>query len=289
MAATRLAFQLSQGDNYIDLSKALSLHHRTMVRQKQVFTVYGGMLVDDVTDDTSSKNVISTAPNTWYTRAAVNRAFRAWKKQRSLTLKNADGLKPAKYADFKIMLNNATSGNYRDPISVKSSGSARAPLNDFEYVYSQLQSEDGVHTVLQLMGPHNTGASPARYSVSKGWLQTRPRPKNDNPEYVDLDSDGTADIETDFIANLFDDGMNDGRENHVIEDGDNPIYDQDNMWADVDDNKNLQMQCMVYNSPTNPSQMIPGFEALCGLIHVNIETGTSPILFLDVEGQGRGF
>ena len=52
MAATRLAFQLSQGDNYIDLSKALSLHHRTMVRQKQVFTVYGGMLVDDVTDTT---------------------------------------------------------------------------------------------------------------------------------------------------------------------------------------------------------------------------------------------
>lgn len=285
MAVTRLAFQLSNGDNYIDLSKALSLHHRTMVRQKQVFTVYGGMLVDDA----SSKNVVSTAPNVWYTRAAVNRAFRAWKKQRSLTLKNADGLKPAKYADFKIMLNSATSGNYRDPISVKSSGGSRVTLDDFEYVYSQLQSDDGVHAVVQLVGDHSFSGSPGRYSASKGWLQTRPRPKNDNPEYADLNSDGTADIESDFISNMFDEGGDDARENHLIEDGDNPIYQQDNMWADVDDAKNLQMQCMVYNSATNPTQMIPGFEALCGLIHVNIESGTSPILFLDVEGQGRGF
>ena len=285
MAVTRLAFQLQNGDNYIDLSKALSLHHRTMVRQKQVFTVYGGMLVDD----DSSKNVVSTAPNTWYTRAAVNRAFRSCKKQRSLTLKNADGLKPAKYADFKIMLNLGTAGNYRDPISVKSAGGARVPLADFEFVYSKLQADDGAEVMLHLIGNHSMNNNPPRYSLTKGWLQSRPRPKNDNPEYADLDSDGAADIERDFIANMFDEGGDDGRENPIIEDGDNPIYHQDNIWADVDDNKNLQMQCMVYNSATNPTQMIPGFEALCGLIHVNIESGSSPILFLDVEGQGRGF
>lgn len=285
MAVTRLAFQLSQGDNYIDLSKALSLHHRTMVRQKQVFTVYGGMLVDEG----SGKNVVATAPNTWYTRAAVNRAFRAWKKQRSITLKNSDGLKPAKYADFKVMLNNATSGSYRDPISVKSSGGSRETLDDYEYVYSRLQSDGGDEVVIQLMGKHYPSANPPRYSVTKGWLQSRPRPKNDSPDYVDMDSDGVADVEVDFIANMFDDRGDDERENHVIEDGDNPAYNLDNIWADIEDNKNLQMQCMVYNSATNPTQMIPGFEALCGLIHVDIEAGTSPILFLDVEGQGRGF
>ena len=86
-----------------------------------------------------------------------------------------------------------------------------------------------------------------------------------------------------------DDDADDNRENHVLEEGDAPIYDPTTMWANVDESKNLQMQCMVYNSPTNPVQPIPSFEALCGLIHVNIETGTSPILFLDVEGQGRGF
>ena len=283
MAVTRLAFQLSTGDNYIDLSKALSLHHRTMVRQKQVFTVYGGMLVDD----SSSKNVIATAPNTWYTRAAVNRTFRAWKKQRSLTLKNTDGLKPAKYADFKILLNDGATTSYRDPISVNTVGSARDTLEDHEYRYARLQAEDGTAPFVQIMGNHNLAGS--RYSASKGWLLTRPRPKNNEPEYLDLNSDGTADIEQDFISNMFDDDADDNRENHVLEEGDAPIYDPETMWANVDESKNLQMQCMVYNSATNPTQMIPGFEALCGLIHVNIESGTSPILFLDVEGQGRGF
>ena len=81
MAVTRLAFKLQDGDNYIDIAKQLSIHHRTLIRQKQTFTVMGGMIVDNVDSDPSGSSAsfdVATAPNTWYVRAAVNRGFRAW-------------------------------------------------------------------------------------------------------------------------------------------------------------------------------------------------------------------
>ena len=116
MAVTRLAFQLSDGTNYIDLASQMSIHLRTMVRQKQTFTILGGMIVDNASSD--AKYAVSTVPNTWYVRAAINRAFKAWKFSRNKLLsesaaEDATNLTTGKYADFKVYYNSGASSLYR--------------------------------------------------------------------------------------------------------------------------------------------------------------------------------
>lgn len=293
MAVTRLAFQLAQGTNIIDLAKSLSIHHRTLVRQKQIFTVYGGMFVDNVETGTSQdgKFTISTAPNSWYTRAAVNRTFRAWKQMRSKTLDNAgqDGSKAGtgKFSDFKVLLNGDATSKLRTAIATGTAGS-RPNLAGDEWSYSQLESEAGATTYIQIVGDHNPSSN--RYSALKGWVSTRALPyTTDEPEMPDLNSDGTIDIQQDMIATMYDtsDGQTD-RLNLVYTENDDAPFHQTRPYAD-DSSQNLQLQCLGYATETNPTQMVPGFEALCGLLHVEVASDSAPILFIDVESRGRKF
>lgn len=83
MAIVRLMYKLNAGQNYIDLAQGMSITERRLIHQKQVFTVMGGMIVDDAID---TKVKISTAPNNFYTRNAVTRGFRAWKASRAKAL-----------------------------------------------------------------------------------------------------------------------------------------------------------------------------------------------------------
>ena len=59
MAIVRLMYKLNAGQNYIDLAQGMSITERRLIHQKQVFTVMGGMIVDDAID---TKVKISTAP-----------------------------------------------------------------------------------------------------------------------------------------------------------------------------------------------------------------------------------
>lgn len=286
MAITRLAFQLQDGDNYIDLAKALSLHHRTLVRQKQIFTVMGGMLADNSDEDLIT---VSTAPNTWYTRAAVNRAFKAWKNMRSKALANAEDTSgTGKFADFKVYLNAGGSGSYREAIAT-GQASARLELQDREWTYSSLEDETGNDVQIQIVGPHNAGAS--RYSATTGWINTRAQPNDANePTMPDNDGNGTLDYKEDFINLMHD--QSDGRPERLAlayEENDDSPYALDHLYGTTSSNYNLQLQCAAYTQKTS-QVMIPGFEALCGLIHVHVGSGaTNPFLFLDVESRGRKF
>ena len=292
MAVTRLAFKLNDGDNYIDLAKQLSIHHRTLIRQKQTFTVLGGMIVDNVNSDnpsTSASFDVSTAPNTWYTRAAVNRGFRSWKQMRSKTIEAvADGGTTAVGAnsDFKVLLNNGSVNSYVDAIATGTPGS-RPALESGEWSVATVKSEDGTGVVFQIVGNHSN----TRYGLVKGWVQTRGTPQDQNqPLMPDLDGNGTLDYTNDFLVNLYDDDRDDAREELVFEENDGKPFHITNLYTDIDNQNALQLQCFGYLSGTNPTQMIPGFDALCGLVKVRIDSDASgPILFLDVESNGRGF
>ena len=292
MAVTRLAFKLNDGDNYIDLAKQLSIHHRTLIRQKQTFTVLGGMIVDNVDSDpsgTSASFDVATAPNTWYVRAAVNRGFRAWKQMRSKTIEaNADSGKTAvgANADFKVLLNSASISSYIPAIATGTPGS-RPSLAAGEWTAASVKQEDGQAKQFHIVGAH----SGPRYGLMKGWVQTRGTPQDQNqPLMPDLDSDGTLDYEADFLGNLYDDDQDDRREQLVFEENDGKPFHMTNTYTDIDNGNALQLQCFGYLSANNPTQMIPGFDALCGLIKIRVDTAaSSPILFLDVESNGRGF
>ena len=89
MVVTRLYFEIpaqtSDTQYTIDLARELSKHHRSLIRQKQIFTVYGGIYHDSNNTDLQ----ISTAPHYWVTKRSINRGFKAWKKQISEAMNNA--------------------------------------------------------------------------------------------------------------------------------------------------------------------------------------------------------
>lgn len=288
MAIVRLAYKLQEGANYIDLAHGLSLTERRLIHQKQVFTVIGGMIVDDTTNTLVK---ISTAPNNFYTRNAVTRGFRAWKAARAKALEaNTDNASDvvAKYSDFKVYLDDATSA-YRRPFTAGSD-----ELNAGEWSYSTITPEQGPAKSLMIVGPHD----PNRYSLSKGWLETRPSIIRD-PVMPDLDGNGTEDIQVDFLATMFQDTAEDQlRLQNINEANDNTPFPVGELMTTQSaysstSPKNLQLQFISHSGGQNElNAAVPGFQALCGLIRIDIENGSEtadPFLILDVETKGWNF
>lgn len=292
MAIVRLAYKLAEGANYIDLAKGLSITERRLIHQKQVFTVMGGMLVDD-TLNTLVK--ISTAPNNFYTRNAVTRGFRAWKKSRAKALEasgeGADHI-VAKYADFKIYLDAAGSSLYLNPFTAGSD-----ELDGGEWSASSIQPEQGVAQSFHIVGPHIAGS---RYSLSQGWLETRANLTRD-PSMPDLNGDGTEDVEVDFIATMFQDTTEDTQRLNLIEglNDDRPfplasLMTTQEPYSGSEPN-NLQLQFIHHSKGANEvNAVVPGFQAVCGLIRIDVSnTGAgetaNPFLVIDVETKGWNF
>lgn len=280
MSVTRLCFQLEGGSNQIDLARALSLHLRThKIHQKQIFTVLGGMIVDNPADNKSIE--VSTAPNTWVHRAAVNRCFKAWKQFRHEMLLDS-GLEPSKYADFRMQLNN--NGNHRKPKNL-----AREDLAQEEWQYSEVTNESGGSVQFRIVGGHGG----TTYSAIQGWMATTgmPFPASD-PAMPDLDGVAGPDYKVDFLSKLFgDNGAIEDRLDDVVEENDERPYDLEQIYGPtISEQNNLQSQSFHYVSANNPHAMIPGFKALCGLIQVDCEDGvTSPLLYLDVLNTPEAF
>ena len=290
MAIVRLAYKLSEGANYIDLAHGLSLTERRLIHQKQVFTIMGGYLVDN---SSNSLIKISTAPNNFYTRNAVTRGFRAWKKSRAKALEasgdNADDL-VAKYSDFKVYLDQSNS-NYRKPVSANST-----EHTGNEWMYSTITPEQGPAQAFMIVGPHQAGA---RYSLSKGWLETRNTIRNNEPSMPDLNSDGTSDVDVDFIATMFQDTTEDTQRLARINDENNSTpFPVGSLFTcqeayDAAEPRNLQLQFIQHSSGLNETNSpVPGFQALCGLIRVDVTNSVdtaNPILIVDVETKGWNF
>ena len=269
--------------------------HRTLVRQKNTFTILGGMLVDN----SNAIVKVSTAPNFWYTKAAINRGFRAWKQMRSRTLQNADlednKLAVGKYSDFKVTLNGSTAS--LNPIYTGGSTLAQLP-GPGEWNHADLRDEDGNVMKFRIVG----ATSSPWYGLLHGWLRTRATPDATNePTMPDLDNDNTPDYKVDFLANMFD--TTDGQPERlelVYEENDTAPFSINTLYGNTDSIDNLQLQSMVYlagapsaNDPAvhgaKTEAMIPGFKALCGLIRVDVEQGSDPVLFLDVMNTPEGF
>ena len=287
MAIVRLTYKLNPGQNYIDLAKGMSITERRLIHQKQLFTVMGGMLVDDATD---TKVKISTAPNNFYTRNAVTRGFRAWKASRAKALE-ASGESasqiPAKYSDFKVFLDQEiTSALYLNPFSAGS-----VQMSGGEWTYSVITPEQGSAKNLHIVGNTHTAS---KYCLALGWLETRKNLLRD-PSMPDLNSDGTEDVEVDFIATMFQDTNEESlRLGRIEGDNDDQPFNKTELMTTQSsfsnsEPNNLQLQYIHHSSANELSHAVPGFQALCGLLRVDVQGGTNPILCIDVETKGWNF
>lgn len=301
MAVERLRFYGStNGVFYIDLWRAISLQARKLHRQKNICTVYGGYFVDSQ----ANRININTAGLSWMNKRAVNRGFRIWKKQIADTLKDTDGLTTGRWNDFKVYLNEG--------MTTTNSLLPRDAQDDFQYGsiarvewdYSTLTTEDpdGPGGTLpdafdlMIVGGEHAGSDPnwERISLSKSWIDSR----------AEIDLSGTplvdsADVAADPLNNLFDAGdAKDDRMNVINDEGDNPPYDPDAFMGTVNDYdssepaRNLQRQSVAKPSAQVPVAPIHGFQALCGLVQLEIgdDTATNAWeLVLDVETKGESF
>lgn len=285
MAIVRLTYKLNTGLNYIDLAQGMSITERRLIHQKQLFTVMGGMIVDDATN---TKVKISTAPNNFYTRNAVTRGFRAWKASRAKALEaSGDSASqiPAKYSDFKIYLDDGGASAYLNPFSAGS-----VEMTGGEWTRSTLIPEQGPGKTFKLVG----NGHGSQYCLAKGWLETRKSPLRD-PQMPDLNSDGTEDVEVDFLATMFQDSAEDTQRLNQIEgiNDDQPypltsLSTTQSAYSSSEPN-NLQLQYIHHSSANELSHSVPGFQALCGLLRVDVTNGTNPILCIDVETKGWNF
>ena len=286
MAVVRLAYKLtSDRANIIDIARGLSLTERRMIHQKQVFTIMGGM----ISDQTSGLVKIATAPNNYYTRNAVTRGFRAWKAMRKKVLESDSSIKTPKYSDFKVLLDNTNSNYYLNPYAA---GDIEA--QDAEWEYSVVSPEDPASPDKNLMivGRDHTAT---RYSLARGWLETRPVPSNAQPERADLNADGVEDVNLDFLATMFQDTVEstDGI-NLIVDENDKHPYKLDELMTtqsafSASQPHNLQLQFIGHTSGADAHYHVPGFQSLCGLIRVDVSGGSNPWLILDVETKGWNF
>lgn len=286
---TRMRFLIdvsSSGTSYhtIDLWKALSAQERKMFRQMQTCHIVGGLVHDSNQNAYARFNV---APDTWYTKASIRRAFRLWKKQRSMALTEAGaGISAGKYSDFKVFLNNVHGVGTLMPRDAQGN---TIPAGEWDY--TTLVSEDknwadptigtSANMVsdkfeLQIVGDSHINGSGAgqdmwsRISLIKSWIDTR----------GGQDSNGTPDLPptlvTDPLANLFDEvDANDEILELVDTEGDRPPYDEDNLmgYAETQGSaNNLQRMALAHTSSSNPTVRFSGFSAICGLVQVQLTT-----------------
>jgi len=270
-----------------------------MFRQMQTCHVVGG-LVHDSNQDAFVR--FATAPDTWMTRAAIRRAFRLWKKQRSMALSEAQaGVTAGKYSDFKVFLNNAHGAGTLKP---HDSQSNQLPTGEWDYTTLVSEDKDWSDPAilangnmpsdkfeLQIVGDSHipgTGANQdkwSRVSLIKSWLDSRAQPDDDQPVVP-------ATLSTDPLANLFDEvDANDDILDEINTEGDQPPYDEDSffgMAASAGSSNNLQRMALAHTSGSNPTVRFAGFSAICGLVQVKLTTsgaGTVEVL-MDVLHDG---
>lgn len=280
------------GTMYIDLAKALSLQNRKLHRQKMSYTVYGGYYVDSQ----GSRCDINVAPNTWPVKRAINRGFALWRKMTARTLNDMQGGGTGAYSDFKVLLNQDM--YLHSPILPKDSNGnlLHEAGGGPEWDYATLTSADpdgpGGTTPdqfdLHIVGPH-TGTDPtdwSRIGLLTSWVNSRAVPDSANPDLP-------AGFSTDPLNNLFDSGdVQDDRLTVLANENDAAPYDEDTMFgnaAAVSVLSNLQRVSSSITTTANAITPVYGFEAICGLLQVNIDAGTAWELVLDVESEGVKF
>jgi len=314
MVVTRLYFEIpdnngSTVEHTIDLARELSKHHRRLVRQKQLFTVYGGIYQDSGTSEDGPTNAyISTAPHYWVTKRAINRGFKSWRKQISSTMSNT-GERSGKWSDFKVLLDNASVASL---LSAKDASGEDLPSGEWDYTTltmprpdidpdndhgweSQLSDQfDLMITGRHLFSTSGTQPNFTKVSLIQSWLDFRPLP-NTGDEPNDQGEDTTM---GDPLNRLFLTGDTDEDEKiieAIQDENDNPPYDLDLLYGSANNLGNggdLQMQCIVSPDSNTGVSAVAGFQALCGLIRIVVtgDTGTNgAALILDVESNGVSF
>ena len=256
--------------HYIDLARDLSRVNRRLYRQGRDYHVKRISIVSSNTiaapGGSAGRVTFSTIPDGWVARQAWKRGFNAWNDMIKKATKAAGNDLRGTWSDFKVHLSNdmrvATPAN-----PVDNGGNA---YNSGEWVYAELVSPDGTTSAdpfeLHMLGDH-TGSAGAWGSVGliKSYGESRSTVLAGMPRVPGEASD-------DPIINLFDDGtVNDEIVQDLEDHNDEPPYNLGNYPGD-DGNGPKPMVVQQTTLGSDGRSTVGGFNALCGLIEVEITT-----------------
>lgn len=315
---TRLVYQIPDDTAYtIDLARDLSVVHRKLHRQKQTYTVMGGM----IKESNGSAFHFKTAPPCWTTNVSIRRAFNTWRRVHREVYKNSD-IQAPKWSDFKLRLDrNHTDSTMLSPLldTEEGGGSTRKFYALGEWNYSTLvqpklidADSDGelgydadadawdMHIVGSTYGTGqvSTDHSDPQYflqnvtsvGVINSWYSSRSVPDKAVPDNAPASSpigNDTHGVRTDPLSNLFNVQDDDSEQISVIEsENDQAPYNYNQVPGMNDDE--LQLVAFTDNSSGEPDiQVVPGFQATCGLVRVKGSSNNGAILILDVMTEGE--
>ena len=290
--------QAGETSHFIDIAKELSKVNRRLYRQGMVYRIANISI--------TSRNTVnglvsfSTAPETWVTRNAWNRGFNMWNKMNDQVL----DLQPARkspYHDYKVYL---TQG-HRDAASQQLPGTVDNENNeveDGEWAYSQYQSPDGTTGTdsfeATLLGNHaGSIGSWTSISLVKSYGEGRATVPLDVPM---MDSEG----DDDPLLNLFDDGAQTDEIAQVLDNyGDRPPYaigsevtvGERYVGSELNAPEPMCRRIVAIGTPDTgtgafadqgvaaPSVMVPGFDAICGLVEIETQSESKAGLLTQVD------
>lgn len=315
MPVTRLVYRItstasSANPAYIDLARDLSIINRRLIRQKQIFTVHGGLMKDSGGADLS----FSTVPMTWTSKLAINRVFKKWREAQKRLHDKTDGFKSPKYNDFKVYMDtlhtdsrtisplfNVTNessithqrgewnySTFSQP-KLQSSGSGTVAFDEnvdqwTVHVIGEHASDGNTHeTVDEIMVPVNY----SRVGAIRSWKDSRPTPHSNEPELPT--GQDRVKMRIDPLSNLFD--VNDDDAEYLdiaIDENETAPYAFESVQG-YNANEH-QLVSFADNSSGEPDIVtVPGFQALCGLVRIDVNSEDDLLLILDVETEGEAF
>lgn len=307
----RLVYRIpGSGDNTIDLARDLSIVCRKLHRQKMTYTILGGQVLESA----GSTFYFKTAPHTWTTNVAIRRAFNIWRKANREVYKKSD-IKSPKWSDFKLRLDSTHNDNLIPMYDCTEGAGNDVPYQVGEWNYSTLiqpklidPDDDGGLEFdadadswdMQIVGNHDgfgdltvteAGerfyANLARVGVIRSWYSSRSIPFTADPNNAPTGAHG---VRTDPLSNLFDVQDDDSELISVIEsENDQAPYSYTNVPG-MNDGE-LQLVAFTDNSQVEGSgadvQIVPGFQAPCGLVRVSSSDNNGAVLMLDVLVEGE--
>ena len=288
-AVRHLRYELSNSgtpgtetSHFIDLSRDLSAINRRLMRQGRVYHVkrvtvvstntiaYGNIdiAVTGTRDQQDAGRAsFSVIPTSWMTIGAWKRGFQFWNKMNEQSaLSDSPSLKP-RYHDFKIrgIGSYAPSPTYTPPLD---NGGGAVSLG--EWTYSKMVSPDGTTSAddfnVHMLGGHITsGSNRTAVSLLKSYAETRATVQDNNPNRAAVDIN-------DPLLNLFDDGtVVDEITNNLLFHNEDSPYDNDLYTGETG---NMPQPLVVQDTTlgVDGKATVGGFEAMCGLIEVEIKS-----------------
>jgi hypothetical protein len=270
---TNSATAQTETSHFIDLAKDLSALNRRLYRQGRCYHVKRVSIVSSNTISQGQPAVaagrvtFSTVPTSWVAHAAWKRGFEAWRKMQAQVLDATGTDVTPTWNDFKVyMSNDMRTGTILTPID---NGSNLVKQDDWSYSF--YQSPDGTtgadDMAVMMLGGH-VGSPGTRTAIGlvQSYGDARATVNSNSPTVPNT-------LDDDPIANLFDHGtVVDEVAADMRSKGEDPPYDFDEYpGSGTNVPKPLVVQQTTLGADGRSS--VGGFDALCGLIEVEI---TSP-------------